>query len=445
MEMEKLIQLLGTGLILAILVYFLIPQRAWGETSLLNLFTGENQNNNDGSLELGHKALHVKLDVEDSTNPNVYEFHMTDQGIFGNKHLIYEESLIGKTYFTIRNWNKDKCTLFTTRKIPDILSLDIYENFNYVYYIDAGAIIESSCGSLNGCIKGSLFSSGCEKICTDFKEDKQPSDFSICGPSCWGEGLAKENKVLTQLFSKGMEYCNEYKDGCPSEANGGCCPLVGEEPSKKYMPQYGLICGYEQVSEKSIDSNAKWFACTDDLGSRGRKVYTASAGGAQYSCNSRNWVPTTDQGTDLENVQIKYDSSWGDEYTALKFYLANHNKNSITDVSIKTKITNTGINCDGATSATVGDCTELNIDKSKDIGWKEIEKGKMFNSEGLTCPIDFGVDDDDFCLNAKTFDVEVKYKYSGSDKTDKFKITCSPKTIIVNGIWDDKVCIVSKV
>ncbi|MFZ3077598.1 MAG: hypothetical protein WA139_04035 [Candidatus Aenigmatarchaeota archaeon] len=448
MQNEIVVILIVTLILAAILITFLGSQRAWGETSLMNLFKGQDANSNDGDPALGHKALHVKINKK-TTSPEVYEFHLSDQGVAGNKHII-ESSGGEKTYFTLRNWNQNKCVLFASSRKSSGGEVTM-RTLDYVYYINPGTMIEPSCNSLYGCVKDGIFSSGCENICAASKETSKYSDFSICGAlNCRDSSVLTEDYYITsQSFGSGTDYCNDNTAGCPSEANGGCCPLVGDTPSTKYTPQYGLICGYEQVSASTIDPSAKWFACTDDPGSKGRKVYTAGAGGAQYSCNSRNWIPTTDQGIDLENVQIKYDSSWSDEYTALKFYLANHNKASITDVSIKAKITNSDIitnpdkYCEGVTSATIADCTELNTDKNKDASWAEVAKGKQYNSEGLTCPISLGVDDDDFCWKAKTFNAELKYKYSGTDKTDNFKITCSPPNTDANGAWHNE-CTVEK-
>lgn len=433
MEMEKLLELLGMVLIAAAIIFFLLPQRAWGETSLMNLFKGQDANSNDGDLVLGHKALDVKVDVEDSSNPNVYEFHMTDQGVYGNKHMILVGLFNEKIYFALRNWNADKCTLFTTRKIPGGIR-DIQEVFNYVYYVDPGTIIDSSCNSLDKCLTNKISSSGCKNICPGFEEtSQQPSDFSVCG-QCWGEGLAKEDKALTQPFSKGTDYCNDNTAGCPSEANGGCCPLVGDTPSTKYTPQYGLICGYEQVSASTIDSNAKWFACTDDPGSKGRKVFADKGGNFQTECKNREWILTADQGLNLEDAQVKY-SGLADYDTAVKFNIVNYNKNPLTNaaVTVTVKDKDADIDCDVDAKSLTRNYFDSDYSYLENI--QSLAKPK-FNTEIWS-------DGQNLCWKAKTFNVELKYKYSGSDKTNNFKITCNPPNTDANGVWHNE-CTVEK-
>lgn len=438
MEFNQLFFIIIFILISAVIISFFIIKGTASEENLLNFFAGNTGSNKDVSLELGHKALHVKVDHYDAKNPKVYEFHMTDQGIYGNKHMVSSD---GK-YFAIRNWDKNKCNIFVTKPTGD------WSHHNFIYYINPGAIIDLACGSLDNCLKGRVSSSACDgSLCDNtvsgWKESDQPNEFSVCG-GCFSKlqtYSAITEGVFKQPFGTGADYCNEYTTGCPSESSGGCCQLVKDAPNI-YSLKYGLFCGYGQLTESGREYSAKWFACADETESK--VVFTNPTGenGFQYKCENRKWVPTADQGIDLESVQIKYDSSWGDEYTALKFYLANHNKASIKDVSIKAKITNSDINCEGITDMTTADCIELTIDKTKDSGWADISIGKLFNSEGLKCPGTV-VADEDFCLNAKAFDVEVKYKYSGKDETDNFKITCNPPSANTDGTWHNN-CIAEK-
>ncbi len=455
---NKMIEIGSVIILTFIIATFALSQRGWGETQIRNLFSWETVDSDDGSLMIGHKALHVKLDVEDVANPKVYEFHMTDQGAF-NPHLSdWLKSLVDiKTYFYIRNWNSEKCTLFTTNGIFEEIGPALTETpDNRIYYINAGTVFSpniAETSNIKSAIKDRLFKSGCavESITEDCNKIT-PGEFSIC---CVKKGYctslefqcdSEDNGVVKQNFGKGGDYCNENTGGCPSEQNGGCCQLLREEASNRYTLKYGLMCGYEKINQGVMDTNAKWFACTGNPESV-KTVFTARSGGAQYSCENGKWVSAADQGTALEGVQIRYTDArtLGDKHTELKFYVANHNKAPIGDVSIKAKIADTGgIDCESSVF-TVNDCMELNTDKTKDNEWEEVARGKPFDSTGITCPVSLGFDDEDFCLYAKTFEVELKYKYSGSDKTDKFRITCSPKSMEVKGIWDDKTCAVSRI
>ncbi len=460
MELKQLIGII----VLALLMFFgfsmLNETKKSGESGISNLFSWDTKNNFDGSLSLGHKALHVKIrpfedGIISDDELEVYEFHLTDQGAMGKKHYSDKGIDPGVTdvsqYFDIKNWKGDKCTLFTTKVTPEPeLKVDPFDN-NYIYYIYPGTIINHGIADIATAING-RYERGCETIkCSDVGTGK----YTICADECTDVlgGICKRydfkcderasDKVIEQDFGSGLNSCNKDTEGCPSEANGGCCSLLKDVPNR-YTLRYGLICGYEQINGKTADTTAKWFACTGDIDSA-KTVFNSKTNGIQFNCGSGRWLPTTDQGVNLENAQIRYHESSLDKHTDLKFYVANNNRGyNIKDVSVKVKITNADIDCKSSIG-TVNDCTELAADKSKDGKWGEVTNGREFSSEGLTCPISLGADDEDLCWKAKSFDVELKYKYSEKDFTDNFKITCGTKSMEADGIWDDKVCTISKV
>lgn len=445
---------------LFVILGIFVPRASAAPGKIANLpFFGSNSQAESGIFDLGYKALHVKIRPETGTisvDPlQIYEFHLTDQGALGNEHFS-DKSMDDRggisQYFDIKKWKDNKCVLFTTG-FDNKPSVIIYKTTdpldkNYIYYIDSGTIISSNIMK-NPNLKSAIdsrYERGCKTIkCGDFNT----GDYTICATECtiWPWFQCKDNyffecdeeasdKVIEQDFGTGEDHCSEDMTGCPST---GCCSLLKTYPDN-YKLVGGLMCGY---SETEIAS-AKWWVCAPQ--NRGMLAYTKMKGepnSAQYRCEAKasgsetsyEWVPAADQGINLENIQIKYDSTATDTYSVIQFYLANHNKEQIKDVSVKASISDmTGVDC------STYDCTELSVDKNKDGEWAEVAGGKIFSSQDLKC----GYIAEEFCWKAKTFDVEINYKYSGSGKTDKFSVVCNPSTMKTSGEWHKDVCTASK-
>lgn len=438
---------------LAVIMGIFIPGASAAPGKIANLpFFGSAPQDDSGSLELGHKALHVKIKpfkagVVSDDELQIYEFHLTDQGALGNEHYS-DKSMDDRggidQYFDIKKWKDNKCVLFTTSfdntPSPIIWKTTDPLDKNYIYYIESGTIISSDITKnldLKSAIDG-RYERGCETIkCGDFNT----GDYTVCATECtiWPWWECKDayffecdekatNNVIEQKFGTGEDHCNQYTEGCPSN---GCCSLLKSNPTENYKLAGGLMCGY---SENEVAS-AKWWVCAPQ--NRGASVYTKMKGepnAIQYRCEDKTsgtetfyeWTATANQGIGLENAQIKYEFGYvTDDHTDLKFYVANQNSVPMKDVSVTAKVTNTDADCKGAGGLTENDCMELVADKNKDTAWGEVAIGKPYSSEGLSCSTFKG----DFCYKAKTFDVKIDYKISENNadvsKTANFKIECN--------------------
>lgn len=345
------------------------------------------------SLEQGFKAIHVKLTPDGSTE-TINEFHPTNDGALGRKHLSRLAEILGSDtydYFFLNKFQTDKCYVFTTR----------YDS--WVYSVNPGSQISKTSGNLVSDLivenEGCVPQKGCK--------DSTPGEFTVCRDST-GINLASskadcassdKEKLKTSDYNFGVsvsDRCVENEDPCPY-INGkrDCCAFAKTSSNQHvYEPAYNVLCGNEQGSPE-----ARWYACTDN------QYATISENGVQFTCDKGEWKCKSGCKLDILNPQIEYE--FGPlviDKTNLEFVVANNQNEEMKDVKIWTKVSDpeSSVDCLGNTLYdTYVEKTTASIAKN-----------------GGT----FKYSHDNFCYKAKTFNARIEYKIK-ENNADVIKYT----------------------
>ena len=360
------------------------------------------------SLEQGFKAIHVKLrpfkeGIVTDDPLILYEFHPTNEGALGRKHL-ESECKGGHMFFNIKKWHQDECTMFVSKEGND--------NFEpRIYYLTAGTVIEY--GSENIFKSMIISSSGCDTP-TGACGYKTPTDYSLCidSGSCNFYCLNEDNDVVNQQFTASTtDNCVYDEEGCPY-INGkrDCCAFAKVASNQHvYEPAYNILCGNEQGSPET-----RWYACTNE------QYATIEANGAQFTCgNDGEWKVKSGSGIQIINPQLKYESGLlVVDKTNLEFVVINNQNEEIKDVKVSAKVADpeSGVDCLGNTQyANSVEKTTASIAKNGGI---------------------FKYSHDNFCYKAKTFDVDVVSfrKSNPYDNRKSFYIECKNANLD-NGYW----------
>lgn len=416
--MEKIFGILLVITILIVLLAILIPHGKFvfqqTKTMLEGIIPSLTQAEKL-SLEQGFKALHVSVHTPTLLVKEliVYEFHPTNEGALGRKHLSgkikLELSPDVRDNFFLKKFETDNCYVFTT----------FFEEGTIFHYIDSwiykglpGSKILQSSEKLTSNLV--IENEGCDP--QEECKDTKPGEFTVCRDYYTGildfahqkAECAKDEKdkqLKEQNFSTATDKCVYEEEGCPYIGEGrDCCALAKLETNQHvYKPAYNIICGKEQGSNE-----ARWYACTDKQHAR------IEANGVQFSCKNGEWKVESGGGVQILNPQIRYFKYLGvDKQTELKFVLANNqNDIELKGANIKIDVTNSDKDCYFGPIK--------NDDDTKTINCGDIKPNGI-------CNFDF----DNFCWKAKTFSVEVSY----TGGSMPFKINCGNPDPDTEDVW----------
>lgn len=397
------------GIIYATVAYF-YPQIVSGMESIIPL-SGRGE---ELSLEQGFKAIHVSLKMPTILDPevNVYEFHPTNEGALGRKHLAKTSGLSENEYYFLKKFEADKCYILASGPV-----LSALDEGRWIYRVSQGSKILKSSSSPATLTSNLLFNKNdenCEwhESCSSMT----PGEFTVCGGYVIHNKNGKTRQVsscaqtdneklkVQQFTSSSADNCAADEEGCPSfNGRKDCCAFAAKQAdgSHVYDPAYDILCGIEQGG-----SEAKWHACTDS-----NQNTRIEANGAQYSCDGYEWIVRSGTGVQMLEPKLRYESGpFVVDHTDLEFVFVNNQDKDIADVKVSAKVADpeSSVKCWGNT----------------DYGDSVTKTAAAVAKNGGP----FKYSHDNFCYKAKTFDVKIVYKIKeGSadvDKTEGFRIEC---------------------